>query len=57
MVRAYAQASGRSSRIVPVSLPGAFGKAQRDGSLLPGPDAVLGTQTFAEWLALQRAAS
>lgn len=57
MVRAYAKASGRSSRIVPVSLPGAFGKAQRDGSLLPGPDAVLGTQTFAEWLTLQRAAS
>ncbi|TDN91800.1 NAD(P)H-binding protein [Microbacterium sp. BK668] len=57
MVRAYAATVGRSSRVVPVSLPGEFGKAQRDGSLLPGPDAVLGTQTFAEWLELQRAAS
>lgn len=57
MVRAYAKASGRSARIVPVNLPGDFGKAQRDGSLLPGPDAELGTQTFAEWLTHQRAAS
>lgn len=57
MVRAYARATGRSSRVIPVSLPGDFGRAQRDGSLLPGPDAVLGTQTFAEWLATQRAAA
>jgi uncharacterized protein YbjT (DUF2867 family) len=57
MVRAYAKASGRSARIVPVNLPGEFGKAQREGWLLPGPDAVLGSQTFAEWLPLQRAVS
>ncbi|QIG39668.1 SDR family oxidoreductase [Microbacterium sp. 4R-513] len=57
MVRAYAQATGLSPRIVPVSLPGDFGRAQRDGSLLPGSDAVLGAQTFDEWLTLQRAES
>lgn len=57
MVRAYAQAAGRSTRIVPVSLPGEFGRAQRDGSLLPGPDAELGVQTFDEWVATLRAES
>ena len=55
MVRDYAKASGRSARIIPVSMPGDFGRAQRDGSLLPGAGAVLGTQTFAEWLTTQRA--
>ena len=34
-----------------IRFPGASGRAQRDGSLLPGADAVLGTQTFAEWIA------
>ena len=57
MVRAYAKASGRSAPIVPINLPGELGKAQRDGRLLPGRDAVLGSQTFDEWLALQRALS
>jgi uncharacterized protein YbjT (DUF2867 family) len=51
MVRAYAKAAHRSARIIPVSLPGDFGRALRDGSLLPGPDAVLGTQRFDEWIA------
>jgi hypothetical protein len=32
-------------------LPGALGKAMRDGELLPGPHARLGTQTFRQWLA------
>jgi uncharacterized protein YbjT (DUF2867 family) len=51
MVRAYARARGSRAWIPAVSLPGASGRAQRDGSLLPGPDAQRGTQTFAEWVA------
>lgn len=51
MVRAYARAIGHRGHLPAVSLPGAMGRAQRSGALLPGPDAVLGTQTYAEWLA------
>lgn len=51
MIRAYARARGRRAWIPAINLPGAFGKAQRDGSLLPGPEAIRGRQTFAEWVA------
>jgi uncharacterized protein YbjT (DUF2867 family) len=51
MVRAYARARGSNAWIPALPLPGAFGRAQRDGRLLPGPDAERGVQTFAEWLA------
>lgn len=51
MVRALARRRGSRAWIPAIPLPGASGRAQRDGSLLPKPDAVLGTQTFAEWLA------
>lgn len=54
MVKDYAKASGRGGLIVPVPVPGAFGRAVRAGALLPGPDAVIGRQTFAEWIAAQR---
>lgn len=50
MIRAYAVATGHRGWIPAISLPGALGRAQRDGSLLATPDAVLGRQTFAEWL-------
>ena len=50
MVRAYARARGNRLWIPAISLPGAAGRAQRDGSLLPGPGARLGRQTFAEWV-------
>ena len=50
MVRRYAHAIGFRGRIPAVSLPGTYGKALRSGALLPGPDADLGTQTYAEWL-------
>ena len=50
MVRGFARARGSRAWIPAIPLPGASGRAQRDGSLLPGPDAVLGTQTYAEWL-------
>jgi uncharacterized protein YbjT (DUF2867 family) len=51
MVRAYAHARGSRGWIPAIPLPGAPGKAQRDGSLLPGPDADRGVQTYAEWVA------
>jgi uncharacterized protein YbjT (DUF2867 family) len=50
MVKAWAGASGAGGWIMPVNLPGAIGHAMRDGSLLPGTDAELGVQTFAEWI-------
>lgn len=50
MVRTYAHAIGRRGWMPDLSLPGSFGRAMRGGSLLPGPDAILGRQTFAEWV-------
>ena len=50
MVRAYAKASGVGRFVIPINMGGSFGKAQRDGSLLPGKDALMGVETFAEWL-------
>ena len=51
MIRAYARAIGHRGWIPAVSLPGALGRAQRDGSLLAASDAIRGRQTFAEWIA------
>lgn len=51
MVRAYARAIGSRGWIPAVPVPGAFGRAQRDGSLLPDASATLGRQTFDQWLA------
>lgn len=56
MIRAYAHAIGKRGWIPAISLPGGFGRAQRDGSVLPGPDADHGRQTFAEWVAAVTAA-
>jgi len=50
MIRAYALTTGSRSWIPAVSLPGALGRAQRDGTLLPSAEAVLGRQTFADWI-------
>ncbi|SNS24511.1 Uncharacterized conserved protein YbjT, contains NAD(P)-binding and DUF2867 domains [Rhodococcoides kyotonense] len=55
MVRRYAAAvdgtpAHLGGKIVEVPIPGAYGKAMRDGTLLTGIDADRGTQTFAEWL-------
>jgi uncharacterized protein YbjT (DUF2867 family) len=50
MVKAYARRTGRRGWIPSVSLPGAQMKAMRAGLALPGSDAVLATQTFADWL-------
>lgn len=53
MVRAYARRAGRRGWIPSVSLPGAQMKGMRAGYALPGPDALVGTETFAAWLARQ----
>ncbi|KAA9111532.1 SDR family oxidoreductase [Microbacterium rhizomatis] len=50
MIRAYARARGSRAWIPSVALPGASGRAQRDGSLLPAGKPLLGRQTFDEWL-------
>lgn len=50
MVRAYGQAIGHRGWMPEISLPGALGRAQRNGWLLPQNDPILGRQTFAEWL-------
>jgi uncharacterized protein YbjT (DUF2867 family) len=46
MVRAYARATGRREPIIQVPAPGPGGRAMRNGTLLPGPDAQRGVQTF-----------
>lgn len=51
MVRAYARSIGSRAWLPAVSLPGAFGRAQRDGSLLPDASAVRAREGFDEWLA------
>ncbi|MDR7187272.1 uncharacterized protein YbjT (DUF2867 family) [Microbacterium sp. BE35] len=50
MVHRYARAIGHRGPIPVVNTPGGLGRALRSGALLPGPDALRGTQTFAEWL-------
>ena len=54
MVRAYAAAIGNTGPIWEIALPGGFGKALRDGTILPGPSADHGVQTYADWVAAVR---
>ncbi len=51
MVRAYLKRTGKRAFVIPVPVPGADGRAMRDGTLVSGPGATHGTQTFQEWLA------
>ncbi|MFB7892731.1 SDR family oxidoreductase [Microbacterium sp. NPDC056044] len=51
MVKAYARHIGHGGWIPSVSLPGPQMKGMRSGLALPGPGALLGTQTFTESLA------
>ena len=53
MMRSWARHTGRAGRMPAISLPGAFGRAMRDGSMLPDEDADRGTVTFTDWLASQ----
>lgn len=50
LVRRYLAATGDGGRVLAVPLPGRWGRALRDGTLLAGPEARLGTETFDEWL-------
>ncbi|WP_327178771.1 SDR family oxidoreductase [Streptomyces sp. NBC_01335] len=54
MVRAYAHHTGKRGPVVEVPLPGAMGRAMRDGSLVTREPADHGTLTYAQWLWLQR---
>ena len=51
MVKAYAKNAGYRGWVPSVSIPTAQMKGMRAGLALPGPDADLGTQAFADWLA------
>lgn len=51
LVRAVLRVRGRRRLVLPVRLPGRVGREMAGDGLLPGPDAVRGTQTFDDWLA------
>lgn len=53
MVRRWSHTHGQRGWIPSIALPGAQMRGMRAGLNLPGPGAVLGTQTFDEWLAAQ----
>ena len=50
LVRATLERDGRRARVLGVRVPGAMGRAVRDGALLPPPDAHLVGPTFEAWL-------
>lgn len=49
----YLQHEGKSPKIIEVPVPGAMGKAMRQGGILPDTSARLGQETFTDWLARQ----
>ncbi|MBY4274219.1 SDR family oxidoreductase [Rhodococcus fascians] len=53
MVRRYARAIGARGVVLEVPVPGAYGRAMRDGTLVPTPDADRGRQSFEEWVVAQ----
>lgn len=53
MIRAYARRRGYRGWIPALDVPGPQMAGMRAGKALPGEDATLGRQTFAEWLAAQ----
>jgi uncharacterized protein YbjT (DUF2867 family) len=55
LVRTYLQRTGKRKRIAKLFVPGSMGKIMRHGDLLPKPGAVVGRQTFQEWLQMQPA--
>lgn len=54
MVRTYRELRGRGSVLLPVRIPGAVGRAYREGANLAGEDAVRGDGTWREFLASRR---
>ncbi|MDK1473485.1 NAD(P)H-binding protein [Streptomyces sp. 549] len=51
LVRQWLAATGRRALVVPVAVPGALGRALREGGLTTARPDVRGTTTFAQWLA------
>jgi len=51
VLRAVSSTGPAGRRVVEFALPGGFGRALRDGSILPGPDAELRGPSLAEWAA------
>lgn len=51
MVKSYARARGYRGWVPSISIPTKQMQGMRAGLALPGPDADLGRQTFAEWIA------
>lgn len=50
LVRRYLAATGRPRPVIELSVPGAWGRGMRDGTLLPAPGTRLGRITFEDWL-------
>lgn len=50
VARATLAARGENRRVLEVPMPGGFGRALRNGGILPGPDAQLIGPELAEWL-------
>jgi uncharacterized protein YbjT (DUF2867 family) len=55
LARTWRTLTGHTALLVPLPLPGKIGRALRDGALTAGHADVLGTVTFADWLAAQHA--
>jgi len=53
LARSWRRAAGRTAVMVPVPVPGKLGRALRRGGLTADDADVLGTTTFADWLASQ----
>ncbi|OZC66785.1 3-beta hydroxysteroid dehydrogenase [Rhodococcus sp. 06-462-5] len=53
MVRRYARAIGARGLVLEVPIPGAYGRAMRDGTLVTTNDSDHGLQTFDQWSAAQ----
>lgn len=53
LLRQVLAARGERRRVLEVRVPGATGRAMANGGGLPGPAAILATQTFADWLRSQ----
>jgi uncharacterized protein YbjT (DUF2867 family) len=53
LMRRYGRALGDRRPVLALPLPGGFGRALRDGTILPAADADLGRETFDAWLTRQ----
>ncbi|HEX4057243.1 MAG TPA: NAD(P)H-binding protein [Galbitalea sp.] len=50
MVRQYLKRTGKSQRVLEITVPGRWWHALRDGSILPGANAQRGSQSYEDWL-------